>query len=158
MEFATGTRPWHEKWHRVLLGLATIHQSYSGELGFQSTVAWTEAISSFLGSAHHLHEWITLDKSTPASARSDAQSYMQSDTHLKIAEGFSNTDKHHTRKHGWQTQISSLRCTSTGNQARVMWKDVATGDTGEIDVLDLAEGCVATWRSFFAVHGLPVDD
>jgi hypothetical protein len=133
----------------VLLGLATIRQSYSGELGFQSTVAWTEAISSFLGSAHHLHDWIP---------RSDAQSYMQSDTHLKIAEGFSNTDKHHTRKHGLQTQISGLMCTSTGNQARVMWKDVATGDTGEIDVLDLAEGCVAAWRSFFAVHGLPVND
>lgn len=83
---------------------------------------------------------------------------MQSDPYLKIAEGFSNTDKHHTRSHGLQAQISSLTCTPTGNQARVVWTDVASGGNGEIDALHLAEGCVTAWRSFFAVPGLPVRD
>jgi len=157
VEYGTGPRPWQEKWHRVLLGFGKIRQSYSGELNFQSTDEWTDAISSFLGSVHHLHEWIALDTTTPVPARSAARQHLRSDHHLKVAAGFSNTDKHHTRGRGLQVQISSLVCSPTGNRARISWTDLATGDTGQADVLDLSEGCVAAWRDFFAAHGLSTD-
>jgi hypothetical protein len=154
VEFAPGPRPWREKWSRLLLDLDTIRRSYAGQLGFQSTDAWASTIASFLGSAHHLYEWIEHDPQVPAAATAASHSYMQGDPFLKIAEGISNTDKHHTRDHGIQTAIGKMTVDSTGCTAEIAWRHVKSGAAGRIDALDLAEGCVAAWKAFISSHGL----
>lgn len=144
-------RSWRERWQRLERSYEAVQKIYNGTSGGDST-EWKRTVSDFFDDCYHLADWLKRD---PETKREDAMSSVRDHPHLKLADAYANTDKHHTRHKGLtEARIGGTTRTSDRGQVLIDWTDPDTGAGGRVDALDLATKCMHAWRAYLAQHGL----
>jgi hypothetical protein len=145
-------RPWIEKWRRVLQCLTDIDDAYSVRSGRLGNDEVDRRVETFCVECNHLWDWLTNDVGNlPGVSAADIKSHWDQPGTLGICNAMCNS---HTRNRGITARIRSTSITPTG--ARVTIEvDWASPSATTVDALDLANECVASWRSFFAAKGIP---
>jgi hypothetical protein len=147
-------RPWFEKWREVVRTRDQISKVYSERLPSVGNVEVDERVTRFCNECHDMRDWLEGDIGSLAGVtEADITNHARSAASLRISSAVANSHKHHTRASGTTARIRSTRITPQG--ARVTIEvDWATPAATTVDALDLANDCVASWRQFFANHGI----
>src|SRR5215211_2011278 len=150
-----GERQWQEQWLRLVRLYDELAAIYSGSRLSQSTDEWRDTTRQFFVVCHHLADWLEKDQSLPVAARDDVWDYLNNDPKLALARDFSNTDKHHTRRSPADRTvfIASITGGDLGPSITVAW-EVSGSRQGTRDALELAGGCLHSWRQFLMKHNL----
>ena len=102
-----------------------------------------------------ISEWLNGDLANlPGVSAKDIRDHTTKAAPFGLAEAMANSYKHHTRKPG--TATARIRDTSVGPAGARVTIEVnwATPNASTVDALDLANDCVAAWRSFFKRFGI----
>jgi hypothetical protein len=146
---------WTEKWRTVLHCLDELREAYSGDARQLGHLVIDNRVSTFFVECDHLRDWLKKDARALGSAtQMDVDRHYELSQPLQRCNAVCNSHKHHTRRSGITARIRDTSITSTG--ARVTIEvDWRTADAIKVDALDLAEECVACWRSFFEAFDIP---
>lgn len=148
-------RPWRQKWQDVLDALKPIERAYETQKGLSNEDV-RRAIEDFFQVCRELADWLW--QSTGAS-KSTVMKRVHGSHYLRLADAIAQTAKHHTRKPTKQNPnpitagIAEIRIGPGGAQVRIDWSR-PNGAKGSRGALDLACGCVRSWRRFLYEQGL----
>ena len=147
-------RPWFEKWREVLRARDRVDEVYAQRIPNVGNAEVDERVTRFCSECHDMRDWLIGDLSNLADVTAtDVTSQASSSPPLTMSSAVANSHKHHTRSQGTTARIRSTHMTPQG--ARVVIEvDWATPTATDVDALDLANECVASWRQFFASHGV----
>jgi len=146
-------RRWTEKWSLTLLRRDALARAYAGETLTSSLEGESRALDFFV-ECHHLREWLEHDTASQLGVSSgDIVAHFQSSMALRACNAICNTHKHHTRSSGTTARIREVITSPQGFRISIE-VDWATPAATTFDALDLVNECVASWRSFFAAHGI----
>jgi hypothetical protein len=150
-----GERQWQEQWLWLVRLYDDLAAIYSGSRLSQSTEEWRDTIRHFFVVCHHLADWLAKDQALPVVARDDVWDFLNNDPELALARDFSNTDKHRTRRRPTDRTvfISSITGGDAGPGVTIAW-EISGSRQGTRDALELADGCLRSWRHFLAKHNL----
>jgi hypothetical protein len=150
-----GERQWQEQWSRLVRIYDDLAAIYSGSRLRQTTDGWRDTVRQFFVVCHHLADWLAKDQALPAAARDDVWGYLNNDPELALARDFSNTDKHRTRRNPTDRTvfIASITGGDAGPSVTITW-EVSGSRQGTRDALELADGCLRSWRQFLTRHNL----
>lgn len=150
-----GERQWQEQWLRLVRIHDDLAAIYSGSRLWQSTDEWRDITRQFFVVCHHLADWLANDEVLPVAARDDVWGYLNNDPELALARDFSNTDKHRTRRSPTDRTvfIASITGGDAGPSVTIAW-EVSGIRQGTGDALQLADGCLRSWRRFLTKHRL----
>ena len=112
------------------------------------------ALAFFLN-CYHLADWLYHD------GFADARDYARTDAVLRVCRDLANGQKHlvlDARASAPDTTVSDRSATlaahSLSHVFTIAWTDGA-GQLQKKDALQLADACIASWRSFMAANGHP---
>ena len=144
--------PWFEKWWEVVRARDQLDEVYAQRVPAVGNAEVDERVTRFCNECHDMRDWLIGDL-TGVTAN-EVTRHSTSSPALVVSSAVANSHKHHTRKFGTTTaRIRETRMTPRG--ARVTIEvDWATPAANTLDALALANDCVASWRQFFARHGL----
>ena len=150
-----GERQWQEQWLRLVRLYDDLAAVYSGSRLSESTDEWRDTTRQFFVVCHHLADWLQKDQALPVAARDDVWDYLNNDPELALARDFSNTDKHYTRRSPTDriVLIASITGGDQGPSVTIAW-EVSGSRQGIRDALELAGGCLHSWRQFLTKHNL----
>jgi hypothetical protein len=123
----------------------------------------SDGFFNFVVPGYSLIDWIKNDPSIPALAKSKPEvDALYADTRLKVCGDLATAAKHFVLTQ--RTPITSSATSCQGFGVGRFGKggfgigeesiNVALNDGTNISALDLVEGVLGTWQSFFARHGL----
>ncbi len=128
---------------------------YTGDDDELGNVKVDNTVYGFFVECDHLRDWLAHDNvNAPQISQSIVDTHRDASPPLQTCSAVCNSHKHHTRRRGQVTaRIRDMEITSTA--ARVTIEvDWSTPSASTVDALDLADQCLASWRSFFSTHGL----
>lgn len=148
-------RPWYEKWREVVRAHDQIAEVYAGRVPGVGNVEVDERVTRFCSECHDMRDWLVGDLANlPGVTASAITAHATSSPRLQVSSAVANSHKHHTRKAG--TTTARIRSTDMAPQgARVTIEiDWASQSATNVDALDLANDCLASWRQFFGSNGI----
>lgn len=151
-------RPWQEQWAAVLHWQEELHKAYVGRSdGPSDSNRWQQIPIEFCEDCWHLKDWLQADTAVPAATQRTVETYVNQTTFIRLAGDVANTHKHGCRRQGLPVaRVSSvdLRPGKITKATFQIERRIADGTTSWFDGLDVADGAVAEWRTFFSAHGL----
>ena len=148
-------RPWYEKWREVVRARDQIAHAYAGRVPGVGNAEVDEKVTRFCSECHDMRDWLVGDlENVPGFTASDITAHATSLPALQVISAVANSHKHHTRRAG--TTTARIRSTGMSPRgARVTIEiDWASQAATNVDALDLANDCVASWRQFFGSNGI----
>lgn len=145
-------RPWTEKWSLTLFRIDALVRAYAGDDLKSNLEAETRALDFFV-ECDHLRDWLENSESQLGLSPGDVAAHFESSMALKTCNAICNTHKHHTRRSGTTARIREVITNPQGSQISIE-VDWATPLATTLDALEVADECVASWRSFFAANGI----
>jgi hypothetical protein len=142
-------RPWTEKWRLMLHHRDSLARSYAGE-DRQGNIEAESRAMDFFAECDHLREWLEHDSALGLN-RGDIEAHFQSSSALRACNAICNTHKHHTRRSGTTARIREVNVHPEGVQVTIE-VDWTMPSASAVDALNLADECVASWRSFFVAN------
>jgi hypothetical protein len=139
-------RPWSEKWLETLRCLRALEAAYTGTEGLNNDEIDDRCLSFFVA-CDHVRDWLAGD-TPPGVTTDDIEQHFMSSEALQRCNAVCNTHKHHTRRSGTTARIRETSITPSGNRVTIEI-DWATSNRTTVDALDLANGCLESWRAFF---------
>ena len=146
---------WHEKWLRVAAAYDELARIY-GKTEFIASEKFEALLAAFFGTCNDLREWVSEDNvNLPQVSKSDVLAFMKLNQCIEIANALANKDKHFSRHPG--KMIAEIRTTTSGaSGVRATIEHGPTGTETTVDSLDLANDCLAAWRSWLQAKGIHV--
>jgi hypothetical protein len=151
----TNPRPWQEKWQDILDALKPIEHAYTTRDGLSNKDV-EQDIRGFFRVCREMADWLW--KNTSLSKDTVMKRVMKSH-YLRLADAIAQTTKHHTRDvtrrnpNPITAGIAETRITPDGARVRIDWSR-PSGSTGSRDALELASGCIRSWRRFLREQNL----
>jgi hypothetical protein len=152
-------RPWHEKWRDVQDGLEQIENAYAATEsdGYYGNERVRRVVEGFFKDCRELADWLWHDHQSTGLEKSTVLAAVMSDPDLRVADGFAQTIKHHTRRatkvnpDPITARIIDISVGAGGSRAFIDWR--GGGGHGREDALNLARRCVDAWKRFLAGSG-----
>jgi hypothetical protein len=147
-------RPWQQQWQDILRALKPVERAYMTQGGLSNEDVRRD-IENFFKVCRELADWLWQNTgvSKPTAIKRVHRSH-----YLRLADAMAQTAKHHTRIPTYQNpnpitaRIAEIRVEPDGARVRIDWSR-PTGAKGSRDALDLAQGCVRSWRRFLHEQG-----
>ena len=107
-------------------------------------------IKTFFTQCWHLSDWLKKDPESPVTEDS-FRVFIPTATALQICHAVADISKHHAPSHGMTARVTRVNfgrtCTAT-----IEYQN----PDGEVDALQLADGCMTEWRDFMEAQGMEV--
>jgi len=148
----TTPRPWKQKLQDLVDALEPIEHGYKTNQGLSSEGVRRD-IENFFKICRELADWLWQNAGV---SEQTVMQYVRNSHYLRLADAMAQTTKHHTRTFGKNpitAQIAELRGTPDGYRVRIDWSR-PSGSIGSRDALELARGCVRSWRRFVRTQKL----
>jgi hypothetical protein len=147
----TAPRPWRQKLQDLVDALVPIEHSYATNKGLSSEAVRRD-IENFFRYCRELADWLW--QNTGVNEQTVMQ-FVRNSHYLRLADAMAQTTKHHTRagKNPITAQIEEMSGNPDGFRARIDWSR-PSGSSGSRDALELARGCVRSWKRFVRTQKL----
>jgi hypothetical protein len=148
-------RPWRQKWQDVLDAVELVERDYQpqGSLGNEKV---RRNVEGFFQACRELADWLWQNAGV---TKSKVHERIRQSHYLRLADAMAQTAKHHTRTPASQNQnpitaaIAEIRVGADGARVRIDWSR-PNGSRGSRDALELARGCIRSWRRFLHENSL----
>jgi len=145
-------RPWRQKLQDVEEALEPIKHAYTSNEGLSNEVVRRD-IENFFKVCRELADWLWQNTTV---SKPTVMKIVQNSHFLRLADAMAQTTKHHTRTgrdNPITARIAEIHITPEGARARIEWSRPA-GSKGSRDALELAYGCLRSWRRFVRAQKL----
>jgi hypothetical protein len=152
----TGTKP-----SLIADGFEQIQNAYATKesQGYYGNDQVRRVVEGFFKDCRELADWLWQDHEDTGLDKPTVIAFMMTDPDLRIADGFAQTSKHHTRRGSRlnpdpiTARIKDVSVGPSGSRVFIDWWR-PSGAHGMEDALDLARKCVNAWQRFLADRGL----
>jgi hypothetical protein len=110
-------------------------------------------IENFFNVCRELADWLWQNAGV---SEQSVRQLIENSHYLRLADAMAQTTKHHTRtgrRNPITANIAEMSGTPDGFRVRIDWSR-PSGSSGSRDALELARGCVRSWRRFVRAQKL----
>lgn len=143
-------RPWRQKWQDILDALKPVERAYMTRDGLSNEDVRRD-MEDFFRACREMADWLWQNTSL---SKPTVMKRVRSSHYLRLADAIAQTTKHHTRTVTKQNPnpitagITNILMTPDGGaRVQIDWSR-PSGSTGSRDGLELARGCIRSWRRF----------
>jgi hypothetical protein len=148
-------RPWQQKWQDILDTLKPVEHAYTTKGGLSNEDVRRD-IEAFFRACREMADWLWQNTNL---SKATVLKRVRNSHYLRLADAIAQTTKHHTRATINQNPnpitagVAEIRITPDGARVRIDWSR-PSGSAGSRDALDLANGCIRSWRRFLHEQNL----